>query len=56
MPYFEEVIKPDMLAGKRVMVVAHGNSLRAMVKTFDNMSEEEIVGVNIRQACPGLRI
>jgi 2,3-bisphosphoglycerate-dependent phosphoglycerate mutase len=51
-PYFEEVIKPDMLAGKRVMVVAHGNSLRAMVKTFDNMSEEEIVGVNIPTGVP----
>lgn len=52
MPYFEEVIKPDMLAGKRVLVVAHGNSLRAMVKTFDNMSEEEIVGVNIPTGVP----
>lgn len=51
-PYFEEMIKPDMLAGKRVMVVAHGNSLRAMVKTFDNMSEEEIVGVNIPTGVP----
>ena len=47
MPYFEEVIKPDMLAGKRVLVVAHGNSLRAMVKTFDQLSEEDIVGVYI---------
>ena len=47
MPYFEEVIKPDMLAGKRVLVVAHGNSLRAMVKTFDKLSEEDIVGVYI---------
>ena len=34
------------------MVVAHGNSLRAMVKTFDNMSEEEIVGVNIPTGVP----
>lgn len=51
-PYFEEVIKPDMLAGKRVVVVAHGNSLRAMVKTFDNLSEEEIVGVNIPTGVP----
>lgn len=52
MPYFEEEIKPAMLAGKRVMVVAHGNSLRAMVKTFDNLSEEEIVGVNIPTGVP----
>ena len=52
MPYFEEVIKPDMLAGKRVLVVAHGNSLRAMVKTFDQLSEEDIVGVNIPTGVP----
>lgn len=52
MPYFEEVIKPDMLAGKCVLVVAHGNSLRAMVKTFDQLSEEEIVGVNIPTGVP----
>jgi 2,3-bisphosphoglycerate-dependent phosphoglycerate mutase len=52
MPYFEEVIKPDMLAGKRVLVVAHGNSLRAMVKTFDQLTEEEIVGVNIPTGVP----
>ena len=52
MPYFEQVIKPDMLAGKRVLVVAHGNSLRAMVKTFAQLSEEEIVGVNIPAGVP----
>ncbi len=52
MPYFEEAIKPDMLAGKRVLVVAHGNSLRAMVKTFDKLTNEEIVGVNIPTGVP----
>ncbi len=52
MPYFEEVIKPQMLAGKRVLIVAHGNSLRAMVKTFDNLSEEEIIAVNIPTGVP----
>ncbi len=41
-----------MLAGKRVLVVAHGNSLRAMVKNFDQLSEEEIVGVNIPTGVP----
>jgi 2,3-bisphosphoglycerate-dependent phosphoglycerate mutase len=52
MPYFEEVIKPDMIAGKRVLVVAHGNSLRAMVKSFDQLTEEQIVGVNIPTGVP----
>lgn len=51
-PYFNEVIKPDMLAGKRVVIAAHGNSLRALVKYFDNLSNEEIIGVNIPTAVP----
>lgn len=51
-PYFEQVIKPDMLAGKRVLVVAHGNSLRALVKYFDDTSEDEIVEVNIPTGIP----
>ena len=41
-PYFEEVIKKDMEAGKRVLIAAHGNSLRALVKYFDHVSEEDI--------------
>ncbi len=51
-PYFEEVIKPDMLAGKRVLIAAHGNSLRALVKYFDDLSNEEIIGVNIPTGSP----
>ena len=51
-PYFEEVIKPTMLSGKRCLVVAHGNSLRALVKYFDHMADEEIVGVNIPTGVP----
>lgn len=51
-PYFEEVIKPDMLAGKRVIIAAHGNSLRALVKYFDNLSSDEIMGVNIPTGVP----
>ena len=51
-PYFEEVIKPEMEAGKRVLVVAHGNSLRALVKYFDNMPAEEIIGVDIPTGVP----
>ena len=51
-PYFNEVIKPDMLAGKRVIIAAHGNSLRALVKYFDNISDDDIIGVNIPTAVP----
>lgn len=51
-PYFESVIKEDMKAGKRVLIAAHGNSLRALVKYFDNLSNEEIIGVNIPTGSP----
>ena len=51
-PYFNEVIKKDMEAGKRVVIAAHGNSLRALVKYFDNLSNDEIIGVNIPTGTP----
>ena len=51
-PYFENVIKEDMKAGKRVLIAAHGNSLRALVKYFDNLSNDEIIGVNIPTGSP----
>ncbi len=51
-PYFDDEIKPRMLAGERVLIAAHGNSLRALVKVFDGMSEDEIVGVNIPTGVP----
>ena len=51
-PYFNDVIKKDMEAGKRVIIAAHGNSLRALVKYFDNLSDEEIIGVNIPTGTP----
>ena len=51
-PYFEEVIKPAMAAGKRVIIAAHGNSLRALVKYLDNMTADEILGVNIPTGIP----
>ena len=51
-PYFQEVIAPQMKAGKRVLIAAHGNSLRALVKQFDGLSEEEIVGLNIPTGVP----
>lgn len=51
-PYFEKYIKKDMLDGKRVIIAAHGNSLRALVKYFDNLSKEEIIDVNIPTGVP----
>ncbi len=51
-PYFESTIKQSMKEGKRVIIAAHGNSLRALVKYFDNLSDEEIIGVNIPTASP----
>ena len=51
-PFFEGVIRKDMQEGKRVIIAAHGNSLRALVKYFDNLSKEEILGVNIPTGAP----
>ena len=51
-PYFENVIKKDMEEGKRVLIVAHGNSLRALVKYFENISDKEIVDINIPTGIP----
>lgn len=51
-PYFEKEIKPRMLSGERVLIAAHGNSLRALVKVFENLSDDEIVGVNIPTGVP----
>ncbi len=51
-PYFNDVIKKDMEAGKRVVIAAHGNSLRALVKYFEDLSSDEIIGVNIPTAVP----
>lgn len=51
-PYFNEVIKKDMEKGKRVLIVAHGNSLRSLVKYFDKLSDEEIIDVNIPTGVP----
>ncbi len=51
-PFFEEVIKKDMQAGKRVIIAAHGNSLRALVKYFDDMTPEQILEVNIPTGVP----
>ena len=52
LPYFTDVIVPDLRTGKTVLIVAHGNSLRALVKHLDGMSDEEIVGLNIPTGIP----
>lgn len=51
-PYWENTIKPQVAAGKRVIIAAHGNSLRALVKHLDNMSDEAIVKLNIPTGRP----
>ena len=52
MPYYRDVIQKEMQRGKRVLIAAHGNSLRAMVKTLDQISEKEIAEVNIPTGIP----
>ncbi len=52
LPYFTDVIVPDLQTGKTVLIVAHGNSLRALVKHLDQMSDDEIVGLNIPTGVP----
>jgi len=51
-PYYEDTIVPDLLAGKTVLIAAHGNSLRALVKYLDGMSDEDVVGLNIPTGIP----
>ena len=51
-PCWEETIARDLAAGRNVLVAAHGNSLRAMVKMLDNVSDEEITGFNIPTGVP----
>lgn len=51
-PYFEEEIVPEIKDGKNVLIAAHGNSLRALVKFLDNISDEEIANVNIPTGVP----
>ena len=51
-PYFESTIAKDMKAGKRVLITAHGNSIRALVKYFENLTEDEILEVNIPTGVP----
>ena len=52
LPYWYETIAPTIRSGKRVLIAAHGNSLRALVKYLDNVSEADIVSLNIPTAIP----
>jgi len=52
LPYWDEAIVPDLKAGKRVLVTAHGNSLRALVKHLDGITDADIAGVNIPTGIP----
>tara|TARA_A100001037_G_C15153953_1_gene642117 strand:- start:6273 stop:7034 length:762 start_codon:yes stop_codon:yes gene_type:complete len=52
LPYWLNKIKPDIEAGKSVLIVAHGNSLRALVKYLDQISDEEILKLNIPTGAP----
>ncbi len=52
LPYWHETIEPTIRAGERVFVVAHGNSLRALVKYLDQVSDQEIVEMNIPTGVP----
>lgn len=51
-PYFQQRILPELLAGKTVLVVAHGNSLRALVMHLDHLSKEEVLELNIPTGAP----
>ncbi len=51
-PFWENSILPELQKGARVMIVAHGNSLRALVKMLDDISDEDIVGFNIPTGIP----
>jgi 2,3-bisphosphoglycerate-dependent phosphoglycerate mutase len=52
LPYWYDTIVPDLLAGREPLIVAHGNSLRALVKHLDGISDEEIIDLNIPTGVP----
>ena len=51
-PYWQEVMAPAILSGKRIVVAAHGNSIRALIKYLDEVSDADIVGLNIPNGIP----
>ena len=52
LPYWESAVVPDLRAGRTVLIAAHGNSLRALVKHLDGISDEDIAGLNIPTGMP----
>jgi 2,3-bisphosphoglycerate-dependent phosphoglycerate mutase len=52
LPYWYDFIAPDILSGKRVLIVAHGNSLRGLIKHLDKMSDDDIVKLNLPTGIP----
>ena len=52
LPYWQSTIAPEIKSGKRVLIAAHGNSLRALVKYLDNISDQDIVSLNIPTGIP----
>jgi len=52
LPFWNEAMAPAIKSGKRVVVAAHGNSIRALVKYLDNVSDQDIVGLNIPNGIP----
>ncbi len=52
MPFWNETLAPAIRAGQRVVIAAHGNSIRALVKYLDNISDDDIVGLNIPNGIP----
>lgn len=56
LPYWQQKIFPDILAGKNVIVAAHGNSLRSIVMYLDGLSEQEVVELNIPTGVPLLYV
>ena len=52
LPYYERRIRPDLMAGKTILVTAHGNSLRALVMHLDRLSHEEVLELNIPTGVP----
>lgn len=56
LPYYEEKIKPELKSGKNILIVAHGNSLRALVMFLEKLSKEEIVNTEIPTGVPKLYV
>lgn len=52
LPYWHDTIVPTIRAGKRVVIAAHGNSLRALIKYLDDMSDEAIIALNVPTGVP----